>query len=234
MAIKILAPQSRGLMENEVFKGHTVFSNGMTNTPRPDAFGTVYVFNDDILYPKSFLGMHPHKNVEIVTIMLSGIESHKDTLGVHENYSAGDVQLISSGTGVLHEGGNVSDVEDARHLQIWIAPKQLGLVPKVQVKKTDKTEDALLLVVSPNSTQQSLKINQEVWIYKGKLTSNQQTNYQVQLSGNGVMIYLIEGILNINSVEIQGGCTAFVTDEDFIEVLSKDDHTTFVLIDTVM
>ena len=105
MAINILRPEERGLIENRVFKGQTLFSNGMKNTSRPDVFGSVYVFNDDILFPESFLGMHPHENVEIVTIMISGTESHRDTLGIRENYNAGDVQLISSGKGLYHKVG---------------------------------------------------------------------------------------------------------------------------------
>lgn len=67
--------------------------------------------------------------------MISGTESHKGTLGIHENYTAGDVQLISSGKGLYHEGGNVSGSESARHLQIWIAPKSVNLTPQASVKK---------------------------------------------------------------------------------------------------
>lgn len=78
MRINILPSEERGLLENKIFKGRTLFSNGAPGTSRPDAFGTVFVFNDDVLYP---LGIHPHKNVVIVTIMLSGTEFHRDSLG---------------------------------------------------------------------------------------------------------------------------------------------------------
>ncbi len=234
MAIKILKPEERGLMENNVFKGHTLFSNGATDTPRPDAFGAVYVFNDDVLYPESFLGMHPHKNVEIVTIMVSGTESHKDTLGIHENYTAGDVQLISSGKGVYHQGGNVSSVEPARHLQIWIAPKTLNSKPGVTVKKTGSGQSGLSLLVSPDAAQESLGINQDAWIYKGKLALNQKTNYQVRSSGNAVLVYLLNGTLEINTVSVTEGSTVFLTDENSIELKSKNEDSEFVLIETVV
>ncbi|MEI9913225.1 MAG: pirin family protein [Bacteroidota bacterium] len=234
MAIKILKSEERGLIENTVFKGQALFSNGIPNTSRPGVFGTVYVFNDDILYPESFLGMHPHDNVEIVTIMISGTESHKDTLGIHEDYTMGDVQLISSGKGMYHEGGNVSGVEFARHLQIWIAPKELNLEPRVLVKKVGSGHIGLSLLVSPNAAKESLKINQEIWIYKGKLELNQKMSYQIQLAGNGVMIYLINGILEINSALVQEGSAVFLTDENSIELVSKNDDSNFILIDTVM
>jgi quercetin 2,3-dioxygenase len=234
MAINVMSPQARGRVETKEFFGQTVFSNGMPNTSRPDAFGSVYVFNDDILYPKSFLGMHPHKNVEIATIMISGTESHKDTLGVHENYSNGDVQLISSGKGVYHEGGNVSDWEDARHLQIWMAPKELNLDPRIQIKKADTTQTGLALMISPNASHQSLKINQDVWIYKGNFMNKEEINYQVKSLGNGVMIYLIKGMLEINSTIAEEGTTVFITNENLIELKSNNGHSNFVLIDTIM
>ncbi|MEJ0103795.1 MAG: pirin family protein [Bacteroidota bacterium] len=234
MAIKILKPEERGLMENHVFKGHALFSNGMPGTPRPDAFGAVYVFNDDVLYPESFLGMHPHKNVEIVTIMISGTESHKDMLGIHENYTAGDVQLISSGKGLYHQGGNVSSVEPARHLQIWIAPKTLNSKPRVMVKKTGSGQNGLSLLVSPDAAQESLGINQDAWIYNGKLELNQKTNYQVQLPGNAVLVYLVNGIVEINSIPVLEGSTVFLTDENFIELKSRNEDSKFVLIETMV
>lgn len=234
MAIKVLNPESRGLMENTVFRGQTVFSNGIQNTPRPNAFGAVYVFNDDILYPKSFLGMHPHSNVEIVTIMVSGTESHKDTIGIHENYTTGDVQLISSGKGVHHEGGNVSETEDARHLQIWIAPSEQNLEPTVQLRKAQTSKSGLTLVVSPDGAEESLKINQHVWMFEGQFNDIQNVSYQIQELGNGVMIYLISGELSVNGITVSEGATAFVTDANDIELISNNPKTTFVLIETVM
>jgi len=234
MAIKVLEPDNRGLMENKIFKGHSLFSNGIPNTVRPDFFGCVYVFNDDILYPESFLGMHPHENVEIVTIMISGTESHRDTLGIHENYTNGDVQLISSGTGVHHEGGNVSDTDIARHLQIWIAPKQMNLEPGVQLKKAATHQTPLSLLVSPDGYQKSLIINQDVWIYQGKLDYDQTEHYKIKKLGNGLMIYVISGLLAISSTVIKEGSTAFITDESTLELISKNEKTNFILIETII
>jgi len=103
-----LAAADRGLLKNSEFTGNALFNNGQKGTVRPDNFGPLYVFNNDTLYPGSGLGMRPHANVDIVTIMISGEESHKDTLGIHENHTAGDVQVISAGSGLHHAGGNTS------------------------------------------------------------------------------------------------------------------------------
>ena len=234
MAIKVLEPDNRGLMENKIFKGHSLFSNGIPNTVRPDFFGCVYVFNDDILYPESFLGMHPHENVEIVTIMISGKESHRDTLGIHENYTNGDVQLISSGTGVHHEGGNVSDTDIARHLQIWIAPKQMNLEPGVQLKKAATHQTPLSLLVSPDGYQKSLIINQDVWIYQGHIKNNEREIYPIKDKGNGVMVYVVDGSIEIKDAIIIDGGTAFITGESGIEIISKTERANFVLIETII
>lgn len=233
MAMRILTSEERGLMENKVFEGHTLFSNGNPSASRPDAFGAVYVFNDDVLYPGSYLGMHPHENVEIVTIMVSGTESHKDSLGIHENYKAGDVQVISSGKGLYHEGGNVSSIESARHLQIWIAPKILNLVPQVSVKEANLSKEGIHLLVSPNAALDSLKINQDVWIYKGSLEEGKTLDYNIQKSGNGIMLYLIKGKLEIDSREIEKENTAFIWDQDTITIMSGNENADFVLIETV-
>jgi redox-sensitive bicupin YhaK (pirin superfamily) len=165
--------------------------------------------------------------------MVFGTESHKDTLGMHENYKAGDVQLISSGSGLYHEGGNVSDTEPARHLQIWVAPKVLNLEPKVSVKKSIFSNNALTLLVSPGAELASLKINQDVWIYKGDLESGNKINYKVQEPGNGVMIYLITGEIELNSRVLKQESTAFIADQDTMEIISNGANSSFVLIEIV-
>jgi len=108
---------------------YSLFSNGAKGTARPDKFGTVYVFNDDYLLPKSYVGMHPHANVEVITVMLEGAESHEDSLDYRQQIEKGAVQLISGGTGIRHAGGNISATGDSRHLQIWIAPNVLNTTP---------------------------------------------------------------------------------------------------------
>ncbi len=80
MKVNLLNKNQRGLIENKEFRGFHLFSNGAKGTARPDKFGAVYVFNDDYLFPKSYVGMHSHANVEVITVMLEGAESHEDSL----------------------------------------------------------------------------------------------------------------------------------------------------------
>lgn len=231
MTINVLKAAQRGKMQNAIFEGKTVFSNGMPNTNRPDNFGMIYIFNDDILYPDSHLGMHPHQDVEIVTIMIAGAESHRDTLGVHENYQAGEVQLISSGSGLYHAGGNVSDKENARHLQIWIVPRKPGLTPSVQVLKPSDALEKVL--VSPDGDAGSLTINQDVWIYQVDIQSDQPYTYSLQHNQNGVLIYVLQGGVTINGTAVQQEDTVFVSDITSLTVNSPATKAEIILIETI-
>jgi redox-sensitive bicupin YhaK (pirin superfamily) len=235
MKIEILTSADRGQMQNPVFEGRTLFSNGMASTKRPPNFGAVYVFNDDILYPKSHLGMHPHKNVEIVTVMIAGTESHRDTLGAHDEYHAGDVQLISSGKGLHHEGGNVSQTANARHLQVWIAPRELDLVPSVQVLKASQFSGRAgeKLLVSPDGAIGSLTIHQDIWMYQIDIPSDQPYTYRVKHPQNGVLIYVLQGAIMINGIEVQQEDTAFVSDINTLAVSSQLTRSEIILIETV-
>jgi len=236
MKIQLLKSDDRGQMKNEVFEGRPLFSNGMASKVLPQSFGAIYVFNDDILYPKSHLGMHPHKNVEIITLMISGTESHRDTLGAHEEYQTGDVQLISSGKGLYHEGGNVSETENARHLQVWVAPSVLDVFPSVQVLKSGQIPDNSKenLLVSPNGTANSLIIQQDVWIYQVGIQIELPYNYQLNSSKNGVLIYVLQGRITINGVEVQKEYTAFINETGLLEITSLSTISVIILIETIL
>jgi redox-sensitive bicupin YhaK (pirin superfamily) len=225
MKLEILPSIDRGLMENKEFKGFTVFSNGRSKTKRRDHFGSVYVLNDDFLYPGSGLGMHPHANVEIVTVMLSGTESHEDTLGIHEEYGTGDVQLISSGSGLYHAGGNTSQTDVARHLQIWVTPKTTNTKPAVAVRKQPSAPHVndWELVVSPDGENDSLKINQNVLMYRGQFHSGNSYTYSLQKKGNGVLIYILQGEIKIDYREVKTGDTLFINDCPMLTIDSVSD-----------
>jgi len=238
MKILKLPAAERGVFKNSDFQGFTLFNLGERGTKRPDNFGPLYVFNDDILFKGSFLGMHPHSNVEIVTIMLEGEESHQDTLGIHEKYHSGDVQLISAGRGIRHSGGNTSSTIDARHLQIWIQPSELNTEPKVSVLKSydePPLSGIMKLLVSPDGELESLKINQQIWIYlitmKAK-TAHELISHKME---TGVMIYIIDGGgAKVVEENLNAGDTLFLTGWDKIDVISKGTSVSILVIETVV
>jgi redox-sensitive bicupin YhaK (pirin superfamily) len=227
----------RGLLSNSEFKGFALFNNGQPGTNRLGNFGPLYVFNDDILYPESGLGMHPHANVEIVTVMISGEESHNDTLGIHEKYTTGDVQLISAGSGIYHAGGNTNAREDARHLQIWIKPREYNTPPQVKVlKASDKmnSNDSAKLIVSPNGTEGSLIINQKIWITELKLTDTREFEFVTRENGLGIMIYAISGRTIADNEILTQGDTLFRIDVERITLIADESTASLILIETTL
>jgi redox-sensitive bicupin YhaK (pirin superfamily) len=230
-----LPAAERGLLKNEEFTGYAIFSLGQPKTRRPAGFGPVYVFNDDTLLPGSYLGMHPHGNVEIITIIISGEESHEDTLGVHENYSKGDVQLISAGSGLMHAGGNPSAKENARHLQIWVAPATLNTSPQVRVlKSSDKPlrDGYVTLLVSPDGSEGSLQLAQEIRISEIGLPA--LGSYTLPAPGNnhGYMLYVVEGQTTVAGDNLEQGDTLFLTDPDYAEISTAVNSASLILIET--
>ncbi|MEO6980047.1 MAG: pirin family protein [Mucilaginibacter sp.] len=232
-----LAAADRGLLKNSEFTGYALFNHGQKDTVRPDNFGPLYVFNDDTLYPGNGLGMHPHANVDIVTIMISGEESHKDTLGIHENYKTGDVQLISAGSGLHHAGGNTSNDADARHLQIWIAPTKTNTTPYVRVLKSSEksSSDAkLTTIVAKEFIEGALRIEQDIWISELKLQVDDTYPISARNPKSGLLIYVMSGDIIVKDNQLLPGDTLFVTEWSALELIVKQENAYLILIETTI
>lgn len=232
MKTDILMATQRGQMNEPVLQGHIVFSNGQRNTDRPHNFGAVFVFNDDTMRPGAYLGMHPHTNVEIVTVVVDGIESHADNLGYKQELTKGDVQLISAGAGISHAGGNISPTEDARHLQIWISPRSLNTKPAVQLKRPadDPVRNRWQPLVSPDGSHNTLRIQQDVWLFQGTFDPG-IASYIVQKPGHGIMLYVLTGRVKTGGNILSPGDTAFITQTNAVGI-DVEEQTSLLLIET--
>ncbi|MEJ7559827.1 MAG: pirin family protein [Pedobacter sp.] len=231
-----LARADRGLLKNSEFTGYTLFNHGEKGTVRPDNFGPLYVFNDDTLYPGSGLGMHPHANVDIVTIMISGEESHQDTLGIHENYGAGDVQLISAGSGLRHSGGNTSKDADARHLQIWIAPAKTNTTPYVKVLKSSEKSSGhtnLKTIVAKEFAEGRLNIDQDLWISELNLQMQETYSITARNPNNALLVYVVSGFIMVEDHKLEPGDTLFLTEWNSLE-FKANENAYLILIETVI
>jgi redox-sensitive bicupin YhaK (pirin superfamily) len=233
--IKLLAGD-RGVLENYGFQGFALFDLGERGTKRPGNFGPLYVFNDDTMYPGSFLGMHPHSNVDIVTVMIAGEESHEDTLGIHEKYITGDVQLISAGSGIRHSGGNTSSVDNARHLQIWIQPAKFNTIPRVSVltsAEKNHQPHPIKLLVSPDAEKGSLQIDQQIWISEITFDAAAEHELFPRSIKNGIMLYVIDGeTAYVNEEILKSGDTLFVSEWDKLNITVKDTTVKLIAIET--
>lgn len=234
MKVNLLKAAQRGTMENRKFRGFPLFSNGATGTGRLHNFGSVYVFNDDYLYPKSGLGMHPHANVEIITVMVAGRESHEDSLGHYQELGPGAVQLISGGRGIEHAGGNLSASEDSRHLQIWVAPRTRDETPTVRVNAApvDPARNAWRCDVSPDGRADSLTINQAVWLFQGDFDKG-TTRYALQQPGTGLLLYVLAGTITVGGQTAAQDDTLFITEATELTTVVENDAS-LVLMETVL
>lgn len=167
-------------------------------------FGRLRVFNDDIVAPSSGFGLHPHEDMEIITIPLSGALKHADNMGNEGVITTGEVQVMSAGTGIFHSEHNASDTEPVNFFQLWIFTNEKGHKPRYDQKKffPEGREEKWQLLVSPDGKDGSLWIHQNAFISileSGGLT---ETSYHLHSPGNGVYFMVIDGEAEIEGVDL--------------------------------
>lgn len=163
-------------------------------------FGALRVLNDDFVDGGMGFGRHPHDNMEIISIPLSGDLEHKDSMGNVAVIKQHDVQIMSAGTGIYHSEYNKNKDKKVNFLQIWVFPKVRNIEPRYD-QITFKPEDRvnkLQQIVSPSKTDEGVWINQDAWFHLGNLKQGFKTDYTVKLKGNGVYAFVISGDVTIN------------------------------------
>ncbi len=196
-------------------------------------FGALRVFNDDTIDGRSGFGQHGHRDMEIVTIVLSGELTHTDSMGNSGVIKAGEVQYMSAGIGVMHSEVNNGD-EQVHLYQIWIMPKSKNLQPSYGQKDFTgiKEKNILVPVVSDKQIGQAIQIQADATIYLSELEASKKIAYELQ-SGRGLFVYVTEGAIIINAAEFAAGDQARIVDEKEIQMIGKMDAK-FVAIDVVV
>jgi redox-sensitive bicupin YhaK (pirin superfamily) len=189
---------TRGYANHGWLKSRFTFSFAEYYDPERMGFGALRVINDDEIAGGSGFGMHPHKDMEIVTIPISGAIRHEDNMGHVAVTGQGEVQVMSAGTGVLHSEYNASETETGKFLQIWILSQKDGIAPRYAQAACDSqaTKNAFSTVVNPQS-EGGLWIHQDAWISRGVFDDSETIKYQVKRPGNGVYVFLIAGSAEI-------------------------------------
>jgi redox-sensitive bicupin YhaK (pirin superfamily) len=177
------------------------FSFGNYYNPDRIQFGALRVLNDDIVEPGYGFGTHPHDNMEIVSIPLSGTLAHKDSTGNERTIETGEVQIMSAGTGLTHSEYNHSKKEKVNFLQVWVLPKERNIKPRYDQRFFDFKENDFTTVVAPNQDE-ALWINQDAWFSVGNLNEGKEIAYQVKQEGNGVFVFVIDGLLLVEGNEL--------------------------------
>ncbi|MDR3297362.1 MAG: pirin family protein [Prevotellaceae bacterium] len=194
MQTKLFSASTRGHADHGWLNTHHTFSFASYHDPTRVHFGALRVLNDDLVQPAEGFVMHPHKNMEIISIPLYGDLEHKDSMGNAGVIHAGEVQVMSAGTGVLHSEFNSSTDKPLNFFQIWVFPNQDNVEPRYQQMKFDfATPNKLVQIVSPNPDDDGLWIYQNAWFSMGLFTKGADLIYRTKSSANGVFVMVVEG-----------------------------------------
>lgn len=191
---------TRGHANHGWLNAYHTFSFANYYNPERVNFGVLRVLNDDTIAGGRGFGMHPHDNMEIVTIQLSGDLEHEDSMGNKEVIKAGDVQSMSAGTGVFHSEYNKNPDKEVKLLQIWMFPKKRNVTPRydqISMKLEDR-KNRLQQIVSPNANDDGVTINQDAWFHITDLDEGKELSYTLKGKNSGVYAFLLEGEVDIN------------------------------------
>ncbi|MER2028662.1 MAG: pirin family protein [Solibacillus sp.] len=211
--------------KNEWQETHFSFSFGPYYDEENIQFGPLRVLNDDIVKPNKGFGIHPHRDAEIVSIVLKGQLKHEDNLGNVGTLQYGNVQRMTAGTGVLHSEVNPAEAENTHFLQLWILPNQKQLTPSYEdiTFDPDKLRNELLPVVSQNAGGNVAMIHQDVTLYLSKLDAEKEIQFQ-QEEGRKIYVFVIEGEVSLNGdVTLQRRDDARITDLHSLTIHAKKD-----------
>lgn len=208
--------ETRGHVNHGWLDTYHTFSFASYYNPERIHFGALRVLNDDWIKSGNGFGMHPHDNMEIITIPLSGVLEHKDSMKNRAVIKSGEIQIMSAGTGVFHSESSQKDEDDVSLLQIWVIPNRRNVTPRydqLEISLLAK-ENELYQILSPNEDDEGVWIHQNAWFHMGDLSEGWQGTYTLKGEKNGVYVFVIEGAIEVNgeSLETRDGLGVWETE----------------------
>lgn len=230
--ITVRPSAERGYFDHGWLKTYHSFSFDQYHDPRYMGFHSLRVINQDRVAPGQGFGMHRHKNMEILTYVISGSIKHNDSLGNEYLVKPGEIQRMSAGTGIQHSEVNPSVTEWLELLQIWLHPNTLNLSPSYEQKTIQRINNQLTLLASPTGEQNSVLIHQDAKLYLGVITTASKITYPA-IAARHYWIQVIKGELTVNTQLLSAGDGAGISDEATIEIsnATKDNSVEFLLFD---
>lgn len=236
MKTTIYRSDSRGYQYHGWLEARHTFSFADYYDPKRVNFGALRVLNDDIVQGGMGFGMHPHSNMEIITIPLQGCLRHEDNLGSEGLIRMGDVQVMSAGSGIVHSEFNGSKDELVNLFQIWIIPNEKNVEPRYQQKSFnfEKKKNDLQEIVSSIPSENSLWIHQDVSVNIGLFDRNKSYQYDLKNRNHGVFLMVIRGTLEFEGVTLKDRDAIGVEGVDKLIVNSLSDDLMFLLMEVPM
>jgi quercetin 2,3-dioxygenase len=206
------------------------FSFAQYRNPDNINFGVLRVLNDDIIHANGGFDTHPHADMEIITYIIDGELTHKDSMGNEETLTRGEVQYMSAGDGIFHSEHNRNKTKDLRVIQIWILPPENSL-PRLYGSfrfKKEQRENNLLKIISSENGDAPIKIHQDVNFYVCELDKTHNMKYDIK-TNRQVYFVQVEGSSNINGIELNHGDAMEITKEFMINIEAiSDSHFLFI------
>jgi hypothetical protein len=201
------------------------FSFSSYHNPAKMGFGALRVLNDDSVAAGMGFGAHPHSDMEIVSIPLSGALKHEDNTGRKEIIQSGDVQIMSAGTGIVHSEYNASKTEPVKFLQIWVFPERKGLDPRYEQISFDVAgrKDRWQTVVSPDQEEGSIKIFQQAWFKLADLSTDKSISYTMHGKDNGLFLFVLEGKINVGNEALKRRDAIAIEEVESIDIEATED-----------
>lgn len=225
MSIFFFDSNKRGKSDLGWLQSRFSFSFADWYDPNLMGFGVLRVLNDDIIAPESGFGMHPHNNMEIITIVTRGTVSHKDSMGNDLEIKAGEIQVMSAGTGIIHSEFNKSYVEPLELFQIWILPKEKNIQPRYDQKSFVNLGDKNkwnLVVSGDKSHIDTLWINQDSYFSLGEFGPQKNLEVPKYNTSNLLFLFVIEGKIRINEQDLSSrDAVGFEGENPPIEVIEN-------------
>jgi hypothetical protein len=209
---EIRRSQERGFADHGWLKSFHTFSFADYYDPKHIEFGPLRVINEDRVQAGAGFGTHSHRDMEIISYVLSGELAHQDSMGNGSTLRPGDVQRMSAGSGVRHSEFNPSPTEGAHFLQIWIQPNQANIDPSYEEKRFAAAEKRgqLRLVVSPDRAKGSLLIHQDARIYAGLFNGAESAELGVA-RGRRMYVHVAKGAIEANGIALSAGDALQIT-----------------------
>jgi quercetin 2,3-dioxygenase len=220
--IRVRPAAERGHADMGWLQTSYTFSFNTYHDPAHMGFRALRVINEDVVMPGQGFGMHGHRDMEIVTYVISGALEHRDSLGNGDILRAGELQRMTAGTGIRHSEFNPSDNEPVHLYQIWLFPERPNLVPSYEQRAFDAREHGgpLRLVASPDGREDSLRIHQDARISLGTLEAGESLVHPLEHGRHG-WIQVVRGSIALNGHALAAGDGASASDEPSLRIEAK-------------